>query len=185
MKKMYIILMLLGVISSPVDINRKINIYEDREIIEKYGEYLEGIDIEDYSPSIKKTDLIIDISGFNNNTINYNDLEIKHVLSPINILENFEYDDKKLSKLLINNFSKNLEQKIKENILEVSKKNNLISNIFIEKNSDLEKLEEFKSELVNYGNSRLAEVGILEKGKFITSENNSEVYNNIIELELE
>ena len=103
MKKMYIILMLLGVISSPVDINRKINIYEDREIIEKYGEYLEGIDIEDYSPSIKKTDLIIDLSGFNNNTINYNDLEIKHVLSPINILENFEYDDKKLSKLLINN----------------------------------------------------------------------------------
>lgn len=183
MKKIYLLVILLGVISSPVDINRKINIYEDSEIIEKYGNHLEGIDISKYTPSIKRTNLINEKTAFNNNIINYNDLEMKHVISPIMALENFEYDDKKFSKLLLTNFSYELEKKIEKNILQISKNKDL-SYIYIRKNSDLKKLEKFKTELSDYGNENLKRVGILTKGTYINSENDSEVYNNIIEIEL-
>ena len=41
MKKLIYISLLFGVVTTPIDINRKVNIYEDAEIIDKYGSHLE------------------------------------------------------------------------------------------------------------------------------------------------
>ncbi|SQA14628.1 Uncharacterised protein [Streptobacillus moniliformis] len=49
----------------------------------------------------------------------------------------------------------------------------------------MNKLNNLKKDLVDFANDKLKIFGELSKGNYINNENNAEVYNNVIELELE
>lgn len=68
--KKYILIILIGVISSSTVLKKEINIYEDEQIIDKYREYLEDINKEDYTPIFRSNELLFQKPNLNNSIIN-------------------------------------------------------------------------------------------------------------------
>jgi|GEM_PF-3263123 hypothetical protein len=185
MKKIIYIFLLIGVITTPIDINRKVNIYEDAEIINKYGSHLENIDEKDYKPILSGNAILTETTSFDNSVMNSNDINIKHLFSPINVLDNFEYNVNDFNELLNRNLNLNLSGRIRESILNLTKNNiNYIENIFVEKNDDINKFKEFKNELIAYSESKIDIFGRDVDGKYVNIDS-SQVHNNIIEIELD
>ncbi|SQA14629.1 Uncharacterised protein [Streptobacillus moniliformis] len=69
MKKLILLVSLIGVVSSPIELKKEINIFEDEEIVKRYIEYLEDVNVEDYLPYINVTDFISEVYQPNNNVI--------------------------------------------------------------------------------------------------------------------
>lgn len=185
MKKLITIFLLFGVVTTPIDINRKVNIYEDAEIIDKYGSHLESIDKRDYKPILSGNTILSEATSFDNSVINSNDINIRHLFSPINVLENFEYNIKDSNSLLNRKLSIDLSGKIKENILNLAQNStNYINNIFVKKNDNLDKFIKFKNEIIEYSEKKIDIFGKDIDGEYINSDT-SKVYNSIIEIELD
>lgn len=185
MKKLITIFLLFGVVTTPIDINRKVNIYEDAEIIDKYGSHLESIDERDYKPILSGDSILTETTSFDSSVINSNDINIRHLFSPINVLENFEYNINDFNSLLNRKLSIDLSKRIKENILTLAKNStNYIYNIFVEKNDNVDRFIKFKNELIKYSEKKIEIFGKDIDGEYINSDA-SQVYNNVIEIELD
>ncbi|CAM3087982.1 hypothetical protein [Streptobacillus ratti] len=183
MKKLILLISLIGVVSTPIELKREINVFEDEEIVKRYIEHLEDIDINDYLPYINATDLISEVYRPNNNVIN--PVSDRNVIdSPFKVIQTFDFDVKNLKNIIKKELSTELSDKIDKSILELSKYTS-IEALFLDGNNDLNKLNNLKKDLVDFANEKLKIYGDLSKGEYINNEKNAEVYNNVIELELE
>lgn len=180
MKKFIIFLIFIGVVSSPIELKKDINIYEDEEIVKKYIEHLEGVNVDDYSPYI--SNLITNNSDFDSSVINLN-TSIDIEFGKLDNINKFEFEESKIENLLNN--SKSISTKIEDSILKMYQKEEENINIFIGNKLDLEKLNEFKKEIVDFANEKIVKFDTLTKGQFIENLTKTEVYNNIIEIEFE
>ncbi|QXW66225.1 hypothetical protein KX935_03135 [Streptobacillus moniliformis] len=183
MKKLILLVSLIGVVSSPIELKKEINIFEDEEIVKRYIEYLEDVNVEDYLPYINVTDFISEVYQPNNNVINpVSDINI--IGNHFDAIQKFDFDVKNLKNIIKKELSTELSAKIDKSISELSNHTN-IEALFFDGNNDLNKLNNLKKDLVDFANDKLKIFGELSKGNYINNENNAEVYNNVIELELE
>ncbi|WP_066900244.1 hypothetical protein [Streptobacillus notomytis] len=183
MKKLILLISLIGVVSSPIELKKEINVFEDEEIVKRYIEHLEDVDINDYLPYVNANDLIAEVYQPNNNVIN--SISDKNIIDgSFKVIQKFDFDVKHLKNIIKKELSTELSDKIDKSILDLSKYTS-IESLFFDGNNDLKKLNDLKKDLVDFANEKLKIYGELLKGEYINNENNAEVYNNVIELELE
>ncbi|CAM3099470.1 hypothetical protein STFE110948_02145 [Streptobacillus felis] len=185
MKKLLLFIALIGVISSPIELKKEVNVFEDEEIVKKYIDHLEGINIEDYSTYVNTSDLISEPSQPNNNVINPVFTEKLNVENLFIVSKNFDFDIKNLKDIIKKDLSTEISAKIEKSIFDLSKDSTSIDALFFDGNNNLVKFNNFKKDLIDFANEKVKVYGDLVKGEFINIENNTKVYNNVIELELE
>ncbi|WP_156299106.1 hypothetical protein [Streptobacillus canis] len=185
MKKLLMLIALIGVVSSPIELKKEINIFEDEEIVKKYINHLEDIDVEDYSPYINTSELISEGNEPNNNVIDSASNEEFDIENPFKVTKNFDFDVKNLKDIIKKDLSNELSVKIDKNILDLTMDSTSMGALFFDGNNDLNKLNNFKKDLVDFANDKINMYGELVKGEFVNNDKNAEVYNNVIEFELE
>lgn len=172
MKKILILVLLFGVISTSIDLKTDINVFEDEVILRAYERHLEGINIEDFLPSISSFNFIVNTTDSNVGLKFNNKLEINNI--DFDIKNSFDFNDI--------NIANNNQDNISELIFKLD--NDEFSNLFINNNTDKEKFNEFKNELVIYAKSKIKETGFLENPKYISNSDETEMLNSSIEIEL-
>lgn len=179
MKKLLLILFSLIMIASPTDLKLDINVFEDEEIYNKYGHLLKEVDEKDFETNIGKNSIFLSSINLDNNVIN-SQINDEFKFLDYNFKNNFTFNIKKLELLLKKNISPSMSKSINENIKDTD-----VSKFFTKGNRNLEKFNKFKRDLIDFSNSKILKVGILKKGKFLNKEVNNEVYNNVIEIDLD
>lgn len=182
--KKYILIILIGVISSSTVLKKEINIYEDEQIIDKYREYLEDINKEDYTPIFRSNELLFQKPNLNNSIINQTNAILLKNTSPKNIMKNIDFSNYRLNKIYKKKLSKELESKIDKSLMNYREKSE-IKNIFIENLKDKEEVLKFKEKIVEYAKEKIKIIGRLDNSSFIINKNKNRVYNSIIEIDLE
>lgn len=179
--KKYLIMGLVYIllIATPTDLKLDINVFEDEEIIKKYEDNLKEINSEDYEVRLGKNNIFLSNIDIDDSVIN-SEIVNEFKFFDYNFKSNYTFNIKNLELVIERNGSEEFKNLINESI-----NKNELDKFFVNGNKDIEKFNKFKTEIIEFANLNISRVGKLEKGEFINLYNDSKIYNNVIEIDID